>query len=74
MLQLNLLHKTSDDGAEAEPENSGGVFAYLSPGFSIEMGDSLQLYTFLQQSLYQDVEGVQLTAERSLVAGLSSRF
>ncbi len=74
MLQLNLVHKASDDGDEAEPENSGGVYAFLSPGFSLELGDSLQLYTFLQQSLYQDVTGVQLTAKRSLVAGISSRF
>jgi hypothetical protein len=74
MLQLNLVHKASDDGNEAEPENSGGVYAFLSPGLSLELGDSMQLYTFLQQSLYQDVTGVQLTAGRSLVTGISSRF
>jgi hypothetical protein len=74
MLQLNLAQKGSDDGDEAEPENSGGTFAFLSPGFSLELGDSLQLYSFLQQSLYQDVTGVQLTAEQSLVAGFSARF
>lgn len=74
MLQLNVMHEDSDDGAEAEPENSGGLFVFLSPGLSIEAGDALQLYAFLQQSLYQDVEGVQLTAEQSLAIGLSSRF
>jgi hypothetical protein len=74
MLQLNLVDKTGDAGAEAEPENSGGRFAYLSPGISMGLGGSLQLYAFVQQALYQNVEGVQLTAERGVAVGLSSRF
>ncbi|HEX5055541.1 MAG TPA: hypothetical protein VFX02_03500 [Gammaproteobacteria bacterium] len=74
MAQLNLVDKSSDAGAAAEPENSGGRFAYLSPGFSISAGDAMQLYAFVQQALYQDVEGVQLTSERGLTLGLSSRF
>ena len=32
MLQLNMLFKARDSGAEAEPENSGGQFYFVSPG------------------------------------------
>ncbi|HEY3486480.1 MAG TPA: hypothetical protein VGL10_00305 [Gammaproteobacteria bacterium] len=74
MLQLNLLDKSSDDGLEAESASSGGRFIHLSPGLSIDINDSLQMYGFVQQAVYQEVRGVQLTAERSFVVGLSSRF
>ncbi|MGH7463091.1 MAG: hypothetical protein ACREMA_18950, partial [Longimicrobiales bacterium] len=33
MLQLNAQWKDRDSGAEAEPEDTGGTFVHLSPGF-----------------------------------------
>jgi hypothetical protein len=74
MLQVNLLHKARDQGGEAEPANSGGKFVFLSPGVSYVLTKNLQLYGFVQLPLYQYVNGVQLTADWALVAGLSSRF
>ena len=74
MLQLNLLHKGRDSGAEAEPENSGGRFVYLSPGVSFSATDAVRLYAFYQLPVYQYVNGVQLTADRGLVVGVSARF
>ena len=74
MLQLNLLHRRRDRGSEAEPQNSGGNFAYLSPGASYVLTEKLQAYGFLQLPLYQYVNGVQLTADWAAVAGLSTRF
>jgi hypothetical protein len=74
MLQLNLLHRRRDRGAEAEPQNSGGKFAYVSPGVSYVLTDRLQLYAFLQLPLYQYVNGVQLTADWAVLAGVSTRF
>jgi hypothetical protein len=74
MLQLNALFKGRDSGAEAEPENSGGQFYFLSPGVSFAITKNVQLYAFYQQALYQYVNGVQLTADWSAVAGITARF
>jgi hypothetical protein len=73
-LQLNTLWKGRDAGANAEPEDTGGTFVHLSPGVSVALGDKTQLYGFVQVPLYQNVNGVQLTAEWSVAAGLSHRF
>ena len=74
MLQLNFLHRARDSGDQAEPDNSGGKFLFLSPGLSYALGKNLQLYTFLQLPLYQYVNGVQLTADWAFVGGASVRF
>ena len=72
--QLNAVFKQRDRGANAEPEDSGGRFLYLSPGFSYELGERLRLYGFWQQPLYQYVNGLQLTADKALVIGVATRF
>src|SRR5688572_17745104 len=74
MLQLNLLHRDRDSGTEAEPDNSGGRFLYVSPGLSYVLLERLQAYAFLQLPLYQHVNGVQLTADWPPVTGPSRRF
>ena len=74
MLQLNFLHRARDSGNQAEPDDSGGKFLFLSPGVSYALGKNLQLYSFVQLPLYQYVNGVQLTADWSFVGGLSLRF
>jgi hypothetical protein len=74
MLQLNGLYRKRDRGNEAEPANSGGRFLFLSPGFSYLLLENLQVYGFLQLPLYQYVNGVQLTADWAVVAGISARF
>jgi hypothetical protein len=74
MLQLNYLHRWRDRGAEAEPANSGGDFLYVSPGLGHAVTKDVQAYAFLQLPLYQYVNGVQLTADWAVVAGVSARF
>ena len=74
LLQLNTLWKERDAGANAEPEDSGGTFVHLSPGVGVTLGAKTQLYGFVQLPLYQEVNGVQLTADWSIAAGLSHRF
>lgn len=72
--QLNFVHKRADSGSEAEPDDSGGRYVFLSPGLSYAISDNLQLYGFYQHPLYRHVNGVQLTADRALVIGLSGRL
>jgi hypothetical protein len=74
LVQLNTVWKGHDTGTQAEPQDSGGRFAFLSPGLSYKIGESLLLYSYYQQPIYQDVNGVQLTARRAVVVGLSTHF
>ena len=74
MLQANALFRGKDSGGQAEPGDSGGRAWYLSPGFSYAFTRDLQAYAFLQLPLYQYVNGVQLTASKSAVIGMSANF
>jgi len=74
MLQLNYMIKQRDRGDEAEPEDSGSRTLTLSPGVSVALTPTAQFYLFVQQRLYQDVNGVQLSAARGYAGGLSMRF
>jgi hypothetical protein len=74
MLQVNALWKGRDSGTQAEPDDSGGKFLFLSPGLSYAFSRTLQAYAFVQLPLYQYVNGVQLVADRAFAVGLSARF
>ena len=74
MIQLNALYKERDKGSEAEPDDSGGKFVFVSPGLSYVIMKNVQVYSFLQLPIYQYVNGVQLTADWAAVAGISARF
>ena len=74
LLQLNLQHRAHDSGANSEPDESGSEFAFLSPGVQVRLGISTQAYAFVQLPVYQHVNGIQLTADKALLVGLSHRF
>jgi hypothetical protein len=46
----------------------------MSPGVSYAIAPKTQIYAFVQKPIYQYVNGVQITADWSLLVGLSSRF
>jgi len=74
LLQANMLLRGKDSGVNAEPEDSGGRSIFLSPGVSVAITRDVRVYGFLQAPLYQYVNGVQLTADKAFVAGVSARF
>jgi hypothetical protein len=74
LVQLNALLKRRDQGSEAEPADSGGRFLFLSPGLSYKVGEMFRVYAYYQHPLHQNVNGVQLTASRAFVVGVSTRF
>jgi hypothetical protein len=74
LVQMNALHKDRDTGPNAEPDLSGGNHVYASPGVSFAVSKSVQVYGFLQLPVYRNVHGIQLTAQRAVVAGASLRF
>jgi hypothetical protein len=74
LLQFNALFKARDQGANAEPEDTGGKFLFVSPGLSYAFSRLVQAYGFVQLPIYQDVNGVQLVARYAFAAGLNVRF
>jgi hypothetical protein len=74
MFQLNGLNKSRDSGDNAEPDVSGGRYIFASPGMRYAAGKDVQVYGFAQVPIYRNVNGIQLTADWSLVAGLTLRI
>ncbi|MGZ5179538.1 MAG: hypothetical protein ACXWC2_03610 [Ramlibacter sp.] len=74
VLQLNAVVKGRDKGGQAEPDDSGGRYLFLSPGVSYQATGATRAYAFYQQPLHQFVNGVQLTARRAVVVGVSTSF
>jgi hypothetical protein len=74
MLQFNALKRWRDSGQQAEPDNTGGTFFFISPGISYALTKTAQIYGFVQVPIYQYVNGVQLTADWSAVVGISAKF
>lgn len=74
LFQLNGLVKRRDTGVNAEPDLSGGRYLYASPGASYAVTRDAQIYGFVQLPLASNVNGIQLVARRSLVAGFSEHF
>lgn len=73
-LQLNYVWKGRDAGTEAEPQDSGGRTLALAPGMTWAWSPTAQVYGFVSVPVYQNVNGVQLTADWSVAAGISVQF
>lgn len=73
-IQLNSRYTRRDSGPNAEPDESGGKYVYISPGLSYALAGGFQIYGYVQVPLYQNVNGIQLTQSTSYVAGVSYRF
>lgn len=73
-IQLNALVRQHDAGANAEPDLSGGRFVFLSPGLSYALNKKTQVYGYAQLPLYRNVNGIQLSASKAFVAGVTFQF
>lgn len=73
-LQLNLLHKSADQGALADRLNTAGTVAYLAPGISATIGRNTQIYGFAQLPIYSHIAGYQLFPRWTATVGLSIGF
>jgi len=74
VVQANYQAKGRDSGDEAEAEDSGSRVLSLSPGATYALDRGAQVYAFVQLPVYQNVNGVQLTADWSAVVGFATRF
>jgi hypothetical protein len=83
LIQLNLMHRKSDSGANASyftggPYTgmplSGGDMAYIAPGVSVRIGGGFSAYGYLQLPVYQNVTGVQLVPSKIVSIGVKRYF
>jgi hypothetical protein len=73
-LQVNLLHKSADQGALADTMDTAGTVAYLSPGLTVHVMGRLHLYAFAQIPMYARLDGYQLFPRWTATIGGSYAF
>jgi hypothetical protein len=73
-VQVNLLHKSADQGALADTSNTAGTIAYVSPGIMLHITHRLQGYGFIQLPVYSQVSGYQLFPRWTASVGLSVSY
>ena len=73
-LQLNLLHKSVDQGALADVFDTAGYVAYISPGLNVQALNKLHVYGFVQVPVYSDLVGYQLFPKYTFSVGGSYAF
>jgi hypothetical protein len=74
VLQLNARQRGRDQGAQAEPDNSGSTTLDLSPGLTWAAGPASTLYAYVQRPLVQKVNGIQLVPRAAFAAGWTRDF
>jgi hypothetical protein len=72
-LQLNLSHRSADQGALADVPDTAGTVAYLSPGASATVLGA-QIYAFVQLPVYSHLAGYQLFPHWTATVGFSKSF
>ena len=73
-LQINLFHRSADQGALADTNNTAGSVAYLSPGITTSVVKNVQLYAFMQLPMYSKLSGYQLFPRWTASLGASYGF
>jgi hypothetical protein len=73
-VQLNLLHKSRDQGALADIESTAGNVAYLSPGMTVKVTSRLHVFGFAQVPVYSNLYGYQLFPRWTASVGASYAF
>jgi hypothetical protein len=73
-VQLNLLHRSPDQGALADTADTVGTVAYISPGLTVQVTHKLHAYSVVQVPVYSNLDGYQLFPHYAATAGLSYAF
>jgi hypothetical protein len=73
-LQVNISHKSSDQGALADTADTAGTVAYLSPGITVRLDTGIHAYGFLQIPTLSSLQGYQLFPRWTGNAGISFAF
>ena len=73
-LQVNISHKSADQGALADNPDSAGTVVYLSPGVTGTLSDRVQAFAFVQLPVASHLVGYQLAPRWTGSAGVSYSF
>jgi hypothetical protein len=73
-VQINVTHKSADQGTLADTTDTGGTVAYLSPGITVALGKGMLAYSFVQLPIYSRLEGYQLFPRWTASVGVSYAF
>lgn len=73
-LQMNLLHKSVDQGALADITDTAGYVVYVSPGLAARPWKSLTVFGFAQVPVYSDLVGYQLFPKYTFSVGANYAF
>ena len=73
-VQLNVSHRSRDQGANADVDNTAGSFVYFSPGISHAVTQNMQVYGFVQAPLYRNLDGWQLAPRWTATVGVLYAF
>jgi hypothetical protein len=70
-LQVNVLHKSADQGALADRLDTAGTVLYLSPGITVRTFSRAYLYGFIQVPVLSNLDGYQLFPHWTASVGVS---
>jgi hypothetical protein len=73
-VQLNVVHKSPDQGALADTTDTVGTVAYISPGLTVQVTHKLHAYGVIQVPIYSNLDGYQLFPHYTATAGMSYAF
>ncbi len=72
--QVNIVHRSSDQGALADTTDTSGLVAYLSPGLTARLGRGFYGYGFIQVPVYSNLGGYQLFPHWTATVGVHRAF
>lgn len=73
-VQVNLVHKSRDQGALADLPDTAGTVAYVSPGITLKALGPLHVFGFVQVPVYSNLDGYQVFPRWTASAGLAYAF
>lgn len=69
-VQVNVSHKSADQGALADTTDTAGTVVYVSPGLTAQVTPRLHAYAVLQLPVFSNLSGYQLFPHWTATAGL----
>jgi hypothetical protein len=73
-LQINMTHKSPDQGALADTIDTAGNVVYVSPGATVAVYKGLYAYGFVQLPVYERLQRYQVFPRWTASVGLSYAF
>jgi len=73
-VQVNVTHKSADEGALADRPDTAGTVGYLSPGMTVRVMDKMHIFGFVQVPVYYKLDGYQLAPRWTATFGGSYSF